>query len=126
MTPGFSTLSIKVETSDGRNVIVLEPFDFVDSKGNKYTVPAGTTSDGASTPRLLWRELPPFGVYWLAAVFHDWLFRDTKFPEHQCNALLLEAMVSLNVPLLERQAIFEGVSLGGWASFAEDRKGQSV
>lgn len=126
MTPGFSTLSIKVETSDGRNVIVLEDFSFTDSKGNVYVVPAGSKSDGASTPRFLWRELPPFGVYWLAAVFHDWLFRYSKLPEHQCNALLLEAMVSLNVPLLERQAIFEGVSLGGWVSFAEDRKAQTA
>lgn len=122
---GFSTSSLAVRTSDGWHVTTLEPFTFTDSKGNVYTIPAGTTSDGASTPRLLWRELPPFGTYWLAAVFHDWLFRYSTFPEAQCNALLLEAMISLSVPLIERSAIFEGVHIGGWKSFAEDRKAQA-
>lgn len=126
MSQGFSTLEIDVRTSDGRNFTLLSPFSYTARDGTVYTVPAGTTSDGASTPRLLWREIPPFGQYWLAAFLHDWLYRCSTFPKVLCDALLLEAMTVLQVSPLEAHAIFEGVHLGGWSSFDADRAAQTT
>lgn len=37
-----------------------------------YMIPSGYISDGASTPRILWSIIPPFGRYLKAAVIHDY------------------------------------------------------
>jgi hypothetical protein len=120
----FSTNSLKVQTSDGRNFVLLESFNYTSNEGVIITVPIGTTSDGASTPREIWCFIPPFGLYWMAAFLHDYLYRCTQMPKYQCDALLKEAMVYLGVDPIEREAIYEGVAIGGENSFDEDRKNQ--
>jgi len=124
MQSGFQDLPLKVSSRDGRNFVLLAPFTFVTKAGEIITVPAGTTSDGASTPRPIWNVIPPFGVYWPAAYLHDYLYRDTQRPEAECDNLLSEAMASLNVEEAERIAIYEGVHLGGWKAFKQDRSEQ--
>lgn len=119
---GFKTPTVKVETADGRNVVLLEPMVYVTRSGEEIVVPAGATSDGASTPKLMWNLIPPFGVYWKAAVLHDFLYRCTDRPRPECDRLLLEAMESLNVETLERDAIYEGVREFGNLAFLSDRK----
>ena len=122
MTPGFQSTAARVETSDGRNCVLLEPLVYVRMTGEIITVPAGTTTDGASTPRLLWRLIPPFGRYWPAAVLHDYLYRFTDRPKDVCDSILREAMLSLGVDEVTTETIYEGVNLGGWKAFREDRK----
>jgi len=119
--PSFSTTSLKVQTSDGHNFVLLEPFTYTSSAGFVITVPAGATSDGASTPREIWTFVPPFGTYWMAAFLHDWLYRDTHLPKDQCDDLLDDAMECLGVDSEERRTIYWGVKLGGQSSFDEDR-----
>lgn len=126
MTPGFSTHILKVSTSDGRNFTLLEDFTYTSNSGVVYTIPAGSQSDGASTPRSIWVEIPPFGTYWIAAFFHDWLYRYSSFPEATCNTLLLEAMLSLGVNPILAKMIYDGVELGGWSSFKADRLAQAA
>lgn len=121
---GFSVGKFKVETSDGRNFTLLEAFTYTRANGDVITVPAGTTSDGASTPRLLWREIPPFGTYWPAAFLHDYLYRDTEHDKAYCDATLLEAMQFLGVSEFEAKTIYDGVHLFGWSSFEGDRKAE--
>jgi len=128
MQPGFQLTNpdgIAVRTKDGRNFTALESFGFLSKSGELVTVPAGATSDGASTPRILWREIPPFGLYWLAAFLHDWLYRCSQKPKEECDNLLKEAMESLGVSEFETVTIYEGVHWGGQDSFNEDRKAQS-
>jgi hypothetical protein len=121
---GFASTTLAVRTADGHNVVLLEPLVYVTKSGETITVPAGATSDGASTPRFLWPTIPPFGMYWLAAVLHDYLYRRTQKPKAECDNLLLEAMESLGVEKVLASAIYEGVNIGGQAAFDADRRAQ--
>ena len=61
---------------DGETDAVLMENWHVDVFGFRFVVPAGTTTDGASIPRFLWRicghPLQAPRVY--AAMLHDWLY----------------------------------------------------
>lgn len=121
----FETQDFAVRTRDGRNCVLIEPVVYVTNAGERIEVPRGTTTDGASTPRFLWCKLPPFGPYWPATVLHDFLYRNSKRSREECDAILLEAMVSLGVDLLVREEIYAGVRVGGKWAFEEDRKQQT-
>lgn len=118
----FKTGIFKVSTIDGRTCILLEPVKYVTEDGEDIIIPMGATTDGASTPRGTWNILPPFGDYWRAAFLHDHLYRSTMKPKAECDHLLLEAMQSLNVYKLERDAIYQGVVDFGQFSFDMDRR----
>lgn len=105
---------------------LLDAFTYTSKTGQVITVPVGSTSDGASTPREIWAMIPPFGTYWMAAFLHDYLYRSTDLPKNVCDDLLREAMEDLCVDWVERDAIFDGVALGGQCSFDADRKAQIV
>ena len=125
MKGSFSTDELKVSTSDGRNFKLIEPFFFIRPSGEVITVPAGTESDGASTPRAVWPTIPPFGCYWMAAYLHDWAYLVSDLPKEECDQLLEEGMEALDVPEAERIVIYEGVHFGGAQAFREDRQNQA-
>jgi len=118
----FKNTDLAVRTSDGRNIVLLEDLVYVTEAGETIIVPVGSTADGCSTPREVWNLLPPFGQYWLAAVLHDFLYRKTTRTQAECDLLFLEAMKSLDVDLLIRETIYEGVHLGGSWAFNDDRR----
>ena len=133
--PFHSRNDLLVRTTDGRNVVLQEPLEFVTDAGRRLRAPAGTESDGASTPAALWPTYPPFGKYWLAAVLHDAAYRDKLevmnlagqwVPAHlakdDCDALFLQAMRSLGVTEADRLILYDGVHFGGNAAFNADRK----
>ena len=122
----FKTLVITSESSDGRNFKLILPCIYETNSGETITIPAGSTSDGASTPREIWNLIPPFGKYWMAAVLHDYLYRFTQRPKSECDLLLLEAMQSLGVGEFEAKIIYDGVRDGGQSSFDQDRKAQQI
>ena len=121
----FSTNALKVQTSDGRNFVLLEPFSYTSQGGVTITVPAGSQSDGASTPREIWAFVAPFGTYWKAAYLHDYLYRYTQYPKAFCDDILKEAMECLGVDPIEINAIYNAVALFGSDSFNEDRANQT-
>jgi hypothetical protein len=48
----------RVEFHDnGRIVILIEDFSYIDAQGEKWTAPKGAQADGASIPRALWTVL---------------------------------------------------------------------
>lgn len=49
----------------------LSPTTYVTRSGRVITIPAGTRSDLASTPRIFWWLIPPTGAYEDAAYLHD-------------------------------------------------------
>jgi len=113
----FQATNIAIRTGDGRNVILLEDLIYVSESGQVIIAPIGNRSDGASTPKEIWALIPPFGLYWLAALLHDGGYQDSLWQmlpdgtkvkltltKEQCDLLLLEAMVSLGVDLLLREA----------------------
>lgn len=128
-----SRQDLLVRTSDGRNVALQEPLEYISDTGSHYRAPIGTTSDGASTPPELWPKIPPFGSYWLPAVLHDAAYRGTlevwtdtgwklaMLTKDQSDALLLEAMTTLRVEDGIKKLIYEGVHLFGQKAFRDDR-----
>jgi hypothetical protein len=125
---------VLVRSSDGRNFVLQEPLEVVRDDGARFRVPAGATSDGASTPSEMWAILPPFGPWWLAAIVHDAAYRGTlerqmandtwmvaMLPKEQCDLLFLDCMSALGVEQGKKEALYEGVRLGGWKAFREDR-----
>ena len=134
MNPGFQTKNFRVATQDGQNFVLLEDVFYLAKDGTLYVLPVGMTTDGASTPAMIWLNFPPFGSYWKAAVLHDAAYRDTlmvvvndtrtyaSVTEQLANELLLEAMELLGTHEFTRQAIYDGVCLGGRSSFEMDRK----
>lgn len=132
----FQNLPFQVATVDGRNFNLLANIYFTAKDGKRYCIPTGASSDGASTPPEIWTLMPPFGRYWPAAFLHDAAYRNTllmwngsawvkaELPKAICDDLLKEAMESLGVGFAEREAIYEGVVLGGKSSFDSDRVGE--
>jgi hypothetical protein len=70
----------------------------------------------------MWNVLPPTGDYFLAAVLHDWLYRRTDRPKDECDSLFREAMLSLGVDGRTAEIMYQGVHVGGWKAFREDRE----
>ena len=118
---GFKNAFVNITTGDGRIITLLEPLVYEAKNGEIITVPAGSPTDGASVPQAMWNIIPPFGKYWLAAVMHDWLYRFSNVAKDRCDDLLLEAMLSCDVDKKTAYAIYEGVHLGGWKAFRDDR-----
>lgn len=118
---GFHGLPIHASTRDGRNFRWLKSFGYLDKSGHWHDVPKHDESDGASTPRLIWGIIPPFGKHFPGAAAHDHWYRKTKLPKRLCDALFLEAMEANGVSWLWRHVIWLGVTLGGYWAFKKDR-----
>jgi hypothetical protein len=135
MTPGFQSKDFEVRTSDGLNFYLLVDVIYVAQNGTIIKIPAGTYSNGASSPREVWPAIPPFGIYWRAAFLHDGAYDNmlqaqmpdgtfAKFTlvKEQCDALLREAMLSLGVTESQAQLIFVAVDRFGQVYFDESRR----
>lgn len=84
--------------------------------GIKIVVPEGFTTDFASSPRILWNLIPPYGKYGKAAVLHDFLYeavRRKRFTRVVADALFLEAMSVLGVGRVKRLLMYWGVRVFG-------------
>ena len=69
------------------DAVLMEDWHIEDVANFSFTVPANTTTDGASIPRFLWRicghPLEAPRVY--AAMLHDWLYAGVD-PDTPCGA----------------------------------------
>ncbi len=100
---------------DDRNVQLLEPFGFKDSKGVDWDVPAGYVSDGASIPWSLWTFIggPYDGPYRDAAILHDYFCDKKDRPWEQVHAMFLEAAIKRGTPESTAQTMYAGILYGG-------------
>lgn len=59
-----------------KDAVLMEDWHIDDVSGFRFTVPAGTRTDGASIPRFLWRICghPLMAPRVYAALLHDWLY----------------------------------------------------
>jgi len=124
--PGFQVNAFKVFTTDGRNVVLVDPVDYLSLDGTWYRMEAGTTSDGGSTPKIAWSlGITPFGKWWKPYVFHDRNFRSSTLSFDKCNDLLWESMQlqGFDGPEDEAKAmaIVEAVRKFGLQAFNQDR-----
>jgi hypothetical protein len=96
--------------SDGRNVELTKPFGYVDPKGRKWDVPAGTITDGASIPRVLWVAYPPFtGQYRAAAVIHDYFCQSKSRTWRDTHEAFYNAMRAAGVGDTTAKAFYGAV-----------------
>jgi hypothetical protein len=135
---GFTTQLIGEVLNEGpeRNWFRLhEPLVFEfgdDSNPSVVTVPAGSMTDFASVPRVLWAKYPPIGKYSAAAAVHDDLYHGgaivtgvkTWYPtREQADWIFYEAMDCLKVDHETRNALYEGVKIGGQQAWDEGHAG---
>lgn len=108
---------------------ILTAFSYKIDEERHVTVPAGYLTDGASVPQLFWNMIPPWGKYGQAAVVHDLLCEYLQVvrngaPETisraRCDAILNEAMTSLEVPSLKRHLIYGSVCMYRWTIGTEE------
>lgn len=81
------------------------------------TVPAGTVTDLATTPRWLWSVLPPFGHYAKAAIVHDYLYQQAVGSKRYADGVFLEAMTVLGVPRWRRVVMYWAVRVCGKGNY---------
>lgn len=80
-------------------------------------VPAGTVTDLASVPRLLWVIFPPHGRYAKAAIIHDYLYANAVRTRAFADKVFLEAMEVLGVPKTKRMLMYWAVRLFGRGAY---------
>ena len=111
------------------NVILQEPITFIDSKGERWPVPADFKTDGASVPRFAWVAFPPFaGLYIKAAVVHDHYCVSRDRPWRSVHRMFYEAMLAAGVESLQARTMYAAVYAFGprWSMGAGDRSISNV
>jgi len=81
------------------------------------SVPAGTVTDLASAPRLLWAIFPPHGRWAKAAIIHDYLYDQAIGRKADADRTFLEAMTVLGVSRFTRTAMYWAVRLFGRGNY---------
>lgn len=95
--------------------IVEKEIRYLPDEDPQITVPAGSTTDLASIPRILWPILSPAGTWARASVLHDHLYESRRYRREKCDQLFLEAMIADRVR--ERAVIYRAVRLFGERAF---------
>jgi len=80
-------------------------------------VPAGTITDLASVPRLLWVIFPPHGEYAKAAIVHDYLYQEAVGTKRWADDVFLEAMTVLGVARWRRSVMYWAVRWFGRGNY---------
>lgn len=95
---------------DGRNLRVIKPLTYIDPKHEKWLVPAGEVTDGASVPRFFWVIFPPFtGKYRIAAVIHDRYCRTRSRPWRNVHRMFYNAMLAAGVDFVSAKTMYGAV-----------------
>ena len=104
--------------------VVTHPFKYqILNTASHVTIPKGFVTDLTSVPRVLWSfGLDPIDTYLAAAVIHDYLYWDQRCEKSEADDILKLAMIESEVPGVKRWLVFQGVSLFGAGSFAENAK----
>jgi Protein of unknown function (DUF1353) len=96
---------------DGRNMELMAPFSYVDSRGVTWSVPPGTRVDGASIPSVFWSIIgaPYTGRYREASVIHDY-FCETKSRHWKAvHKVFLDGMLARGVDTIQAQLMYLAV-----------------
>jgi len=106
---------------DGRNMILLEPFAYVDPDGVRWDAPAKSVVDGASIPRFAWTIIggPYEGKYRNASVIHDVACVEKKRPWRSVHRVFFLAMLAGGADRTQAKIMYAAVYHFGprWAAF---------
>jgi len=77
----------------------FQPFSYIDSRGRRWTVPAGSKTDGASVPMIFWSIIGgPFeGPYRDASVVHDYYCDKRSRKWEDVHEVFYDAMLTRGV-----------------------------
>ena len=81
------------------------------------TVPFGFITDFASSPKWTWWIVPPFGRYSPCAVIHDYCYTKKLYSRKKCDDIFLEAMIVMDVPVWQRNLMYQSVRLFGKSAY---------
>lgn len=116
----LSILKLIPSAADEESWVLAEQFSY-QYKEKVITVPAGYVTNLASTPRVIWNIIPPFGYYSKGAVIHDWLYSNTgdlpdlKYTRKDADEIFYSAMIESGVNRFKAKMIYSAVRLFGWA-----------
>jgi hypothetical protein len=98
-TPRFVGDLITKWLPDGRNMKLMDSFEFIDSQCRRWPVPAGSITDGASIPPVFWSIIGgPFeDKYRDAAALHDFYCDSRTRTWKNTHGVFYEAMLTRGV-----------------------------
>lgn len=88
-----------------------------DVAGQTFSIPAGFITDYASVPRVPIAYFLVGDTCHKAAVLHDWLYTVHITTKEIADAVLKEAAIASGVPEWRAELVWEGVAVGGRASW---------
>jgi len=90
---------------------LINPFGYVDPKGQKWDAPAGSIVDGASIPKFAWTIIGgPFeGKYRNASVIHDVACKVKQRPWQDVHEVFYTAMLASDVPVTTAKIMYAAV-----------------
>jgi Protein of unknown function (DUF1353) len=95
---------------DGRNLMLINAFGYIDPDGERWDVPAGAETDGASVPRAFWIAYPPFtGRYRKAAVVHDRYCQTRERDWQRTHKVFYDAMLTAGVDDVTAKLLYGAV-----------------
>lgn len=96
---------------DGRTMELVKPFDYLDSHGVKWPVPAGTRVDGASIPTAFWSLLgAPFtGKFREASVVHDYYCQTKSRHWKAVHKVFFDGMTARGVDGIQSKLMYLAV-----------------
>ena len=109
-----------VEDDEMGDILILkEPWDFITSKGEKYTIPVDYRSDGMSVSRLLWRLLSPRVDFRTAgpSIVHDFRYENHIGTRAECDADYRNDLIANGFPRIKAWAVWVGVRIGGGSHY---------
>jgi len=104
---------------------LVKPFVYNSKIAGKIEVPIGFVTDGSSQPPFTWILIgsPWGGRFAMGAIIHDWIYHDNTFTRNICDAVYLEAMRILGVPLWKRRIIYRALRMFGGFCWKEKNNG---
>ena len=96
---------------DGRNMELIRPFSYVDSRDIAWPVPPGTRVDGASIPSVFWSLIgaPYTGKYREASVIHDYYCETKSRHWKAVHKVFLDGMLARNVDTIQAKLMYLAV-----------------
>jgi hypothetical protein len=94
--------------------------------GNKFVIPAGFRTDGASIPRPAWITTgTPFDPRHIrAAIYHDYLYQAGAIPRIRADILFRSTLLADGVSGYQAGKMYWALRLFGWMAWRRYRKGK--
>lgn len=104
--------TVKTEwLADGRDMLLLADFSYIDPSGQRWDAPKGETIDGASIPRVFWSYVGgPFeGKYRNASVVHDVACRRKSKPWKEVHRMFYTASLLGGVGAAQAKVMYGAI-----------------